>query len=118
MLQTTEQSKLMFNYIQDAILMEHSCLKANQLVKQTVSKLSAAKWKGSNPKWQPKQQLSEKKDDEESSDKKPCACTMNSPHMSQFLPIAKIRLLLPMVRPLLKEKALCFYNTMWKETVE
>jgi len=73
-LQTTEQSKLMFNYIQDAILMEHSCLKVNQPVKQTASKLSAVKQKGANPKWQPKQQLSEKKNDEESSDKKPHAC--------------------------------------------
>jgi len=71
-LQTTEQSKLTFNYIQDAILMEHSCLKANQMVKQTVSKLSAVKQKGANPKWQPKQQSSDKKDDEESSEKKPC----------------------------------------------
>jgi len=52
--------------------MEYSCLKANQLVKQTVSKLSAVKWKGTNPKWQPKQQSSEKKDNEESSEKKPC----------------------------------------------
>jgi len=53
--------------------MEHSCLKANQPVKQTMSKLSAVKQKGANPKWQPKQQLSKKKDDEESSDKKPRA---------------------------------------------
>jgi len=53
--------------------MEHSHLKANQLVKQTVSKLSAVKQKGANPKWQPKQQSSDKKDDEESSEKKPCA---------------------------------------------
>ena len=53
--------------------MEYSCLKANQLVKQTASKLSAVKRKGTNPKWQPKQQLSEKKDDEESSEKKPRA---------------------------------------------
>jgi len=73
MLQTTEQSKLTFNYVRDAILMEHSRLKANQLVKQTVSKLSAVKQKGANPKLQPKQQLSEKKDDEETSEKKPCA---------------------------------------------
>ena len=70
-LQMTEQSKLMFNYVRDAILMEHSHLKANQLAKQTVSKLSAVKRKGANPKWQPKQQLSKKKDNEESSDKKP-----------------------------------------------
>ena len=72
-LQTTEQSKLMFNYVRDAILMEHSCLKANQPAKQTMSKLSTVKWKGANPKWQPKQQSSNKKDDEESSEKKPCA---------------------------------------------
>jgi len=72
-LQTTEQSKLMFNYIQDAILMEHSCIKASQPVKQTTSKLSAVKWKGANPKWQPKEQSSNKKDDEESSEKKPHA---------------------------------------------
>jgi len=69
-LQTTEQSKLTFNYIRDAILMEHSCVKASQLVKQTVRKLSAVKRKGANPKWQPKQQSSDKKDDEESSEKK------------------------------------------------
>jgi len=50
MLQTQEQSKLMFNYIQDAILMEHARLKAGQPVKQTVSKLSAVKQKGANPK--------------------------------------------------------------------
>jgi len=72
-LQTTEQSKLTFNYIQDAILMEHSHVKANQPVKQTASKLSAVKRKGANPKWQPKQQLSDKKDDDESSEKKPRA---------------------------------------------
>jgi len=53
--------------------MEHSCLKANQPVKQTVNKLSAVKRKGANPKWQPKQQSSNKKDDEESSKKKPHA---------------------------------------------
>jgi len=34
-LQTTEQSKLMFNYIRDAILMEQSWLKAGKPVKQT-----------------------------------------------------------------------------------
>jgi len=72
-LQTMEQSKLMFNYVWDAILMEHSHVKANQLVKQITSKLSAVKQKGTNPKWQPKQQLSDKKDDEESSEKKPHA---------------------------------------------
>jgi len=33
--------------------MEHSRVKANQLVKQTTSKLSTVKWKGTNPKWQP-----------------------------------------------------------------
>jgi len=53
--------------------MEHSWLKVGQPVKQTVSKLSAVKQKGTNPKWQPKKQLSDKKDDEESSEKKPCA---------------------------------------------
>jgi len=73
-LQTMEQSKLTFNYIQDAILMEHSCLKANQPVKQTTRKLSTVKWKSTNSRWQSKQQLSEKKDDEESSEKKPHAC--------------------------------------------
>jgi len=57
----------------DAILMEHSHIKANQPVKQTASKLSTVKRKGTNPKWQPKQQLSEKKDDEETSEKKPRA---------------------------------------------
>jgi len=72
-LQTMEQSKLTFNYVQDAILMEHSHLKANQPVKQTASKLSTVKRKGANPKWLPKQQSSDKKDDEESSEKKPCA---------------------------------------------
>ena len=59
--------------------MEHSHVKANQLVKPTMSKLSAVKQKGTNPKWQPKQQLSDKKDDKESSEKKPhahghCSC--------------------------------------------
>jgi len=53
--------------------MEHSCLKANQPVKQTASKLSTVKQKGTNPKWQPKQQSSKKKDDEESFNKKPHA---------------------------------------------
>jgi len=37
MLQTQEQSKLTFNYVRDAILMEHSRLKAGQPVKQTAS---------------------------------------------------------------------------------
>ena len=50
-LQTQEQSKLMFNYIWDAILMEHARLKVGQPIKQTVSKLSAVKQKGANPKW-------------------------------------------------------------------
>jgi len=73
-LQTTEQSKLTFNYVQDAILMEYSCVKVGQPIKQTTSKLSAVKQKGTNPKWQPKQQqLSDKKDDEGSSEKKPHA---------------------------------------------
>jgi len=65
MLQTTEQSKLIFNYIRDTILMKHSQVKASQPVKQTTNKLSAVKWKGANPKWQPKQQASDKKDKEE-----------------------------------------------------
>ena len=72
-LQRTEQSKLTFIYIWDVILMEHARVKAGQPVKQTTSKLSAVKWKGANPKWQPKQQPSDKKDEEESSDKKPHA---------------------------------------------
>ena len=74
-LQTMEASKLTFNYIQDAILMEHSQLKAGQPVKQTLSKLSMVKQKGANPKWQSKQQQqsSDKKDDKESSNKKPHA---------------------------------------------
>jgi len=55
MLQTQEQSKLTFNYVWDSILMEHAQLKAGQPIKQTVSKLSTVKWKGTNPKWQPKQ---------------------------------------------------------------
>ena len=83
MLQTQEQSKLMFNYVQDAILMEHARhnFKMGQPVKQTVSKLSAVKWKGTNPKWQPKQQQqpSDKKDKEES-EKKPHACGCCSGH--------------------------------------
>jgi len=53
--------------------MEHSWVKVGQPVKQTASKLSAVKWKGTNPKWQPKQQPSNKKDEEGSSDEKPCA---------------------------------------------
>ena len=48
-------------------------VKAGQPIKQTASKLSAVKQKGANPKWQPKQQPSDKKDKEESSDKKPHA---------------------------------------------
>jgi len=54
--------------------MEHSQLKVGQPVKQTTNKLPTVKWKGANPKWQPKQQQqsSDKKDDEES-EKKPCA---------------------------------------------
>jgi len=54
--------------------MEHAWVKAGQPIKQTTSKLSAVKRKGANPKWQPKQQPSNKKDEEESSDKKPHAC--------------------------------------------
>ena len=76
-LQTTEQSKLTFNYIRDAILMEHSWLKVGQPVKQTTNKLSTVKWKGAN-KWQLKQQPFNKKDDEESSEKKPHACGHHS----------------------------------------
>ena len=72
-LQTIEQSKSMFNYVQDMILMEHARLKVGQPVKQTVNKLSTVKWRGTNPKWQPKQQPSNKKDDKESSEKKPHA---------------------------------------------
>ena len=53
--------------------MEHSWVKAGQPVKQTANKLSAVKRKGTNTKWQPKQQASDKKDEEESSDKKPHA---------------------------------------------
>jgi len=53
------------------ILMEFTRHKMGQLVKQTASKLSAVKWKGTNPKWQPKQQQSDKKNNEES-EKKPC----------------------------------------------
>jgi len=53
--------------------MEHSQLKAGQPEKQTVNKLSTVKQKGTNSKWQPKKQPSNKKDKEESSDKKPCA---------------------------------------------
>ena len=76
-----EQSKLTFNYIWDAILMEHSQLKVGQPVKQTVNKLFAVKWKDANPKWQPKQQqqLSDKKDNKEY-EKKPCACGHCSGH--------------------------------------
>jgi len=53
--------------------MEHAQVKAGQPIKQTASKLSAVKQKGTNPKWQSKQQPSNKKDKEESSEKKPCA---------------------------------------------
>jgi len=76
MLQTQKQSKLMFNYVWDSILMEHARLK--EPVKQTTSKLFAVKQKGTNHKWQPKQQPSDKKDEEESSDKKPHACGCHS----------------------------------------
>jgi len=78
-LQTQEQSKLTFNYVWDAILMEAAKHKLGQPVKQTVSKLSAVKQKGANPKWQPKQQQSDKKDEEES-EKKPCAHRHHSGH--------------------------------------
>jgi len=53
--------------------MEFARHKAGQPIKQTASKLSAVKWKGANPKWQPKQQQSDKKDKEES-EKKPHTC--------------------------------------------
>jgi len=33
--------------------MEHARVKAGQAIKQTTSKLSAVKQKGTNPKWQP-----------------------------------------------------------------
>jgi len=79
MLQTQEQSELIFNYIQDAILMEHTRLKAGQPVKQTMSKLSIVKWKGANSKLQSKQQPSDKKD-EEKSEKKSCAWGCHSSH--------------------------------------
>jgi len=62
------------------ILMEHAQVKVGQPIKQTVSKLSAVKQKGTNPNWQPKQQLSDKKNKEESSDKEPCACGHCSGH--------------------------------------
>jgi len=54
--------------------MEHTQVKVGKPTKQTASKLSTVKWKGANPKWQPKQQqqLSDKKDDEKS-EKKPHA---------------------------------------------
>jgi len=59
--------------------MEFARCKAGQPVEQTASKLSTVKWKGTNPKWQPKQQQSNKKDDEES-EKKPCAHGHRSSH--------------------------------------
>jgi len=58
--------------------MEHSRVKVGQPIKQTANKLSTVKRKGANPKWQPKQQASDKKDEEESSDKKPCAHSCRS----------------------------------------
>jgi len=78
-LQTQEQSKLTFNYVWDVILIEFTRCKLGQPIKQTASKLSTVKWKGTNPKWQPKQQQSDKKDDEES-EKKPCAHRCRSGH--------------------------------------
>jgi len=59
--------------------MEHARVKVGQPIKQTVSKLSTVKWKGANPKWQPKQQSSNKKDEEES-EKKPHAHGQHSGH--------------------------------------
>ena len=79
-LQIQKQLKLTFNYVWDMILMEHARVKAGQAIKQTMSKLSAVKQKGTNPKWQPKQQLSDKKNEEESSDKKPHAHGHHSGH--------------------------------------
>jgi len=38
--------------------------------------------------------------------------------MSQILQTIKIGLSLQMAKPLLREKAQCLYNTMWKEMVE
>jgi len=58
--------------------MEHTWVKVGKPVKQTTNKLSAVKWKGTNPKWQPKQQVSNKKDEEESSEKKPHAHSCHS----------------------------------------
>jgi len=52
--------------------MEYARHKAGQPIKQTANKLSAVKQKGTNQKWQPKQQQSNKKDNEES-EKKPHA---------------------------------------------
>jgi len=69
----------MFNYIQDVILMEFARCKVRQPVKQTASKLSALKQKGANPRWQLKQQQSDKKDEEES-EKKPHTCGHHSGH--------------------------------------
>jgi len=80
MLQTTEQSKLTFVYVQDAILMEHARVKVGQPIKQTANKQSTVKQKGAHPKWQPKQQPSNKKDDKGSSDKEPWAHGHHSGH--------------------------------------
>ena len=53
--------------------MDYAQVKVGQFVKQTASKLSTVKQKGANPKWQPKQQPSDKKDEEDTSEKKPHA---------------------------------------------
>ena len=59
--------------------MEFTRCKVGQPIKQTASKLFAVKQKGANPKWQPKQQQSDKKDNEES-EKKPCTCGHHGGH--------------------------------------
>ena len=59
--------------------MEAARHKLGQPIKQTANKLSSVKQKGANPKWQLKQQQSNKKDNEES-EKKPCAHRCCSGH--------------------------------------
>jgi len=49
-LQTQKQSKLMFNYFWDVILMEFARCKVGKPIKQIASKLSTVEWKGANPK--------------------------------------------------------------------
>jgi len=60
--------------------MEFARCKAGQPIKQTASKLSTVKQKGTNPKWQLKQQQQSNKKDEEKSEKKPHACRHCSGH--------------------------------------